>query len=77
VDEVKHILLVSSSTKYYHKAIQYGVSLAEQYGSQLYIMHVVHDPLNPEKWNISFPYLRLLQGEYRKMQQEVKRSWIR
>jgi hypothetical protein len=37
-------------------------------------MHVVHDPFYPEKWNVSFPYLRLLQEEYRKMQQEVKRE---
>jgi nucleotide-binding universal stress UspA family protein len=76
VDEVKHILVVSSSPKYYHKAIQYGVSLAEQYGSQLYIMHVVHDPFNPEKWNLSFPYPRLLQEEYRKMQQKVKKELV-
>ncbi len=74
MDEVKRILVVSRSTKYCHKAIHYGVSISKQYGAQLYIIHVVHDPFNPERWNLPFPYLRLLQEEYRKMQQQVKKE---
>jgi universal stress protein A len=74
MDDVKRILVVSRSTKYCHKAIHYGVSLSKQYGAQLYIIHVVHDPFNPEKWNLPFPYLRLLQKEYRAMQQQIKKD---
>lgn len=72
MDEVKRILVVSRSTKYCHKAIHYGVSIAKQYRAQLYIIHVVHDPFNPEKWKLPFPYLQLLQEEYRAMQQQIK-----
>ena len=74
MDDVKRILVVSRSTKYCHKAIHYGVSLSKQYGAQLYIIHVVHDPFNPEKWNLPFPFLKLLQEEYRAMQQQIKKD---
>ena len=74
MDEFKRILVVSRSTKYCHKAIHYGVSLSKQYGAQLHIIHVVHDPFNPEKWHLPFPFLKLLQEEYRAMQQQIKKD---
>jgi nucleotide-binding universal stress UspA family protein len=76
MDDVKRILVISRSTRYCHKAIHYGVSLAKQYGAQLYIIHVIDDPFSPDKWDLPlpYPYLELMQEDYKKKQQEVKKE---
>jgi nucleotide-binding universal stress UspA family protein len=45
MEDIKRILVVSRSTKDCRKAVHYGVSLSRKYGAELYVMHVVHDPL--------------------------------
>lgn len=74
MDDVKRILVVSRSTKYCRKAIHYGVSLSRKYGAELYVIHVIHDPFGLEGWNLPIPYMRSLQEEYRKMQQDIKKE---
>jgi universal stress protein A len=74
MDEVKRILVVSRSTKDCRKAIHYGVSLAQQYGAELFILHVIHDPFSLEGWNLPIPYMRSLQEEYQKAQQDAKKE---
>jgi universal stress protein A len=74
MDTIKRILVISRSTKYCRKAVHYGVSLSRKYGAELYIIHVIHDPFGLEGWNLPIPYLRSLQEEYKKMQQDIKRE---
>ena len=74
MDEVKRILVISRSTQYCRKAVHYGVSLAQQYGAKLFILHVMHDPFSLEGWNLPIPYMRSLQEEYQKAQLDVKKE---
>jgi nucleotide-binding universal stress UspA family protein len=57
MDTIKHILVVSRMVKYDAKAIHYGASLAQKYGAQLTVIHVVHDPFGIEGWNLPMPNL--------------------
>jgi len=57
MDNIKHILVVSRMVKYDAKAIHYGASLAQKYGAQLTVAHVIHDPFGIEGWNLPMPNL--------------------
>ena len=72
MDEVKRILVVSRSTKYCQKAVQAGVSLARKYGTELYVFHAIHNPFGLKGWNLPLPSIRVLEEEYKKMQQEAR-----
>ena len=74
MNEVKRVLVVSRATQYCRKAIHYGVSLAQQYGAELFILHVMHDPFSLEGWNLPIPYMRSLQEEYQKARQDTKKE---
>jgi len=74
MEEVKRILVVSRSTQYCRKAVHYGVSLSQQYDAELFILHVIHDPFSPEKWNLPIPFLRSLREEYQKTQRDTKKE---
>jgi universal stress protein A len=56
-ENIKHILVVSRMVKYDAEAISYGVSLAQQYGARLTVIHVIHDPFGIEGWNLPMPNL--------------------
>ncbi|MGD0283083.1 MAG: universal stress protein [Dissulfurispiraceae bacterium] len=58
MEDVKRILVVSRDTKYCRKAVHYGVSLCRKYGAELYVIHVVHDPIIlGDGWNLPMPSL--------------------
>jgi len=69
MDDVKRILVVSRSTRNCRKAIHCGASLAKKYGSELYVVHVIHDPFNVEGWNLPIPSLH---EEYERMKAHDK-----
>jgi nucleotide-binding universal stress UspA family protein len=69
MEDIKRILVVSRSTRDCRKAVHYGVSLSQKYGAELYVMHVVHDPLIFGEWNLPIPSI---EKEYRKMLKEAK-----
>ena len=69
MEDIKRILVISRMTKYCRKAIHYGVSLSRKYGSELYVIHVVHDPFSLEGWNLPVPSL---EEEYKRILQESK-----
>lgn len=69
MEDVKRILVVSRSTKNCRKAVHYGVSLAKKYGSELYVVHVIHDPFSLEGWNLPIPSLH---EEYEKLKSGAK-----
>ncbi len=66
---INKILVVSRSTKHCLDAVQTGISLARQYGAQLYVMHVIHDPFNLEGWNLPVPSF---EQEFQKMVSDAK-----
>jgi nucleotide-binding universal stress UspA family protein len=67
----KNILVVSRSTKYCHQAVETGISLAHQYGSNLYLLHVIHDPFNLDGWNLPVPSFH---DEYEKMVADARKA---
>jgi universal stress protein A len=71
MDDVKRILVVSRSTKHCRKAVRYGISLAKQYQSKLYVLHVIHDPFSVEGWNLPIPSL---EQEYEKLVEKTKQE---
>ncbi len=52
MDDIKRILVVSRLTVHCRKAVHYGISLAQKYGAELFVMHVVHNPFGLEGWNL-------------------------
>jgi universal stress protein A len=68
MEDIKRILVVSRVTKYCVKAVHYGVSLSRKYGAELFVLHVVHDPLMFGAWNLPKPSL---EEDYRK---EIKKT---
>ena len=58
MNDVERILVVSRSTKECQKALHYGVSLAKQFNSKLFVLHVLHDPFSVDGWNLPTPSLK-------------------
>ena len=69
MDDIKRILVVSRSTKNCRKAVHYGISLAKQYRSKLYVLHVIHDPFSVDGWNLPIPSLK---QEYEKLVKKAR-----
>jgi len=67
--DVNRILAVSRSTKHCQKAVHYGVSLAQKYGAELFVVHVMHNPFRLEGWNLGIPSLQM---EYERLQQTFR-----
>jgi nucleotide-binding universal stress UspA family protein len=66
----KNILVVSRSTRYCRDAVQTGISLAHQYGANLYLLHVIHDPFNLDGWNLP---VYSFHDEYEKMAADARK----
>ena len=43
----RNILVVSRSTRHCRQAVETGISLARHYDAKLFVMHVIHDPVQP------------------------------
>ena len=69
MEDIKRILVVSRMTRDCRKSVHYGVSLAQKFRAELYVIHVVHDPFMFSGWNLPIPSL---QEEYRKTLREAK-----
>ena len=74
MEEINRILVVAKSTKYCHKAVHYGVSLARRYGAELSILHVIHNPFGLEGWNLPLAYRPDMEKEFERMRQSAKRD---
>jgi len=74
MDDFKRILVVSRSTKNCKKALHYGISLAKQQNSKLYVLHVIHDPFSLEGWNLPVPSLKQeYENLVKKAREEIDR----
>jgi nucleotide-binding universal stress UspA family protein len=69
MEDVRRILVVSRMTRYDRKAVHYGVALSRKFGAELYVIHVVHDPLTFGAWNLPKPNL---EEEYKKELRKAK-----
>jgi len=69
MDDVRRILVLAMDIKNSTKAVHYGASLARNYGAELVVLHVVHDPFGAEGWNL--PFLSIDQ-EYKKILDDAK-----
>ncbi len=69
MNDIKRILVVSRSTKNCKKALHYGISLAKQQNSKLYVLHVIHDPFSVDGWNLPVPSLK---QEYEKLVKKTR-----
>ncbi|MBC8317116.1 MAG: universal stress protein [Desulfobulbaceae bacterium] len=71
MNEYKRILVVARMIQSCKTAIQYGVSLAEKYGADLYVIHSIHNPFGLKGWGLG---TRALAVEYEKSVFETKRK---
>jgi len=65
MDLIKHILVVSWLTKYCHKTIQFGISLARKYSAELSVIHVI-DTKWLQGWSV--PMLSMEQEHKKEME---------
>jgi len=68
--DVNRILVVSRSTKHCQKAVHYGVSLAREYGAELFVVHVMHNPFMLAGWNLAIPSLQMEYGSLQQTSRE-------
>jgi nucleotide-binding universal stress UspA family protein len=73
MSEYQRILIVVRMIQSCRKAIQYGVSLARKYGSELYVIHSVYNPIGLKGWGLGTRELAL---EYDKSLVDSKRKLL-
>ena len=71
MNEYKRILVVSRMIQSSRKAIQVGVSLAQKYEAELYVIHSIYNPFGLRGWSVG---TMSLAGEYENIVQETKRK---
>lgn len=54
MEDVRRILVLALDIRNSRKAVRVGISLARHAGAELFVLHVVHDPLGAEGWNLPF-----------------------
>jgi len=71
MDEYKRILVVSRMIQSCRKAIQFGVSLAQKYGAELYVIHSIYNPFSLRGWSVG---TLSIEKEYQKILVDTKRQ---
>jgi nucleotide-binding universal stress UspA family protein len=74
MSNLNRILVVSLSTQHCLKAVQWGISLAKNYGAKLFIIHFIHNPFGLEGWNLPIPSMTTLQEEFTTMTRKAKEA---
>ncbi len=69
--EYKRILVVSRMIQSCRKAIQVGVSLAQKYEAELYVIHSIYNPFGLRGWSVG---TLSLENEYENILQETRRK---
>ena len=65
MEDIKRILAVSWMTQYCQRTVHCAVSLAEKYGAELYVIHVI-DTLWLQGWNL--PIMSQEEGRRKEME---------
>ena len=68
MEGISRILVVSRLTRYCRRAVRFGVSLAQKYGAELSVLHVVENPFK-KGWNL--PTIHY-EDQYKKDMARVK-----
>lgn len=74
MSDLNRILVVSLSTQHCLKAVQWGISLARNYGAKLFIIHIIHNPFGLEGWNLPIPSMATLEEEFATMMRQAKEA---
>jgi universal stress protein A len=71
MNEYKRILVVSRMIQSCRKAIQIGVSLAQRYKAELYVIHSIYNPFGLKGWSVG---TLSIEKEYQKLLVDTKRK---
>jgi nucleotide-binding universal stress UspA family protein len=71
MSEFKRILVVAAMIQSGRIAIRNGVSLAQKYGAELFVLHSIYNPFGPKEWGLG---TRALAEEYEKSIVDTKRK---
>ena len=71
MNEYKRILVVAGMIQSCRIAISHGVSLAQKYGAELFVLHSIYNPFGPKEWGFG---TRELAIEYEKSIVDIKRK---
>ena len=71
MNEYKRILVVSRMIQSSRKAIHYGVSLAQKYKAQLYVIHSIYNPFSLKGWSVG---TLALGKEYQRILADTKQQ---
>ena len=71
MNNYKRILVVSRMIQSSRKVIQVGVSLAQKYGAELYIIHSIYNPFGLRGWSVG---TLSLEKEYDTILQDARRK---
>jgi nucleotide-binding universal stress UspA family protein len=69
MEDIKRILVVSRMTAYCREAIHYGISLAQKYGAELSVIHVMYNPFE----NMNMPIMSM-EEENEKDRERIKKE---
>jgi universal stress protein A len=71
MNEYKRILVVSRMIQSSQKAIHVGVSLAQKYGAELYVIHSIYNPFGLRGWSVG---TLSLEKEYERILADTKQG---
>ncbi|MDD5759751.1 MAG: universal stress protein [Desulfobulbaceae bacterium] len=71
MNEYKRILVVSRMIQSCRRAIQVGVSIAQKYDAELYVIHSIYNPFGLKGWNMG---TLSLEKEYEKILDNAKKD---
>ncbi|WP_319573790.1 universal stress protein [uncultured Desulfobacter sp.] len=70
----ERILVVSMGTKQALKAVQWGISLARNYGAELFITHIVHNPFGLKGWSLPISSAKIIEDEFTKILEDAHKD---
>ena len=70
----ERILVVSMGTKQALEAVQWGISLARNYGAELFVTHIVHNPFGLEGWGRSISSAKIIEDEFTKILEDARKD---
>jgi nucleotide-binding universal stress UspA family protein len=74
MEQVKRILVVSRLTQHCRDAVRCGVSLAQRYGAELSVMHLISNPVDMEAVNAPGLFLKEEYKNYRDIQESEREA---
>jgi len=70
----KKILVVSMSAKHSLGAVQWGISFARNFGAELFVTLIMHNPFGLEGWNLPLSSAKVIEDEFTKMLGDARKD---